>query len=64
MSAVVAVLNPEPMPVDCLLEIALVLDVEDDLRVLLHLEGRPGYRTVLDQHPHPAAAKVLGHWGD
>ena len=46
------------------LHVALVLDVDDDLRALLDFENRPGDRAVVGQHPHDAVADALGHGPD
>jgi hypothetical protein len=46
--------------VDGRLHVALVLDVDDDLRALLHLEDRPRDRVVVGQHPHGVLADALG----
>ena len=62
--AVVAVVEAQPVPVDRGLQVAPVLDIDDDLGVLLHLQGRPGYRAVVGQHPHPGVAEILGHRRD
>ena len=64
MGSVVAVLEPQPVPVDGGLHVALVLDVDDDLRALLHLERGAGDRAVVGQHPHRRVAKPLGHRRD
>jgi hypothetical protein len=44
--AVVAVLEPQAVPVDGGLHVALVLDVDDDLGALLDLEDRPGIESL------------------
>src|SRR5918998_2248003 len=50
--AVVAVVQPYAVPVHGGLEIALVLDVDDDARALPDLEDRPRHRAVVREHPH------------
>ena len=60
VGAVVAVLEPQTVPVDGGVYVALVLDVNDDLRPLLHLQDRPGDRSVVGQHPHGRVADPLG----
>jgi hypothetical protein len=50
--------------VDRRLRIALVLDVDDDLRTFPHLQGRSWDRTVVGQHPHGRVAEPLGHRRD
>ena len=46
------------------LQVALVDDVDHDLRALLHPEGRPGDRAVVGQHAHAGVADALGHRRD
>ena len=57
--AVIAVLEPQPVPVDGGLHVALVLDIDDDLRALPHLEDRSGDRIVVGEHPHGVVAEAL-----
>ena len=64
MRAVVPVLEPQPMPVDRGLHVALVLGVDDDLRPLLDLQGRAGDRAVVAEHPNRRVADPLGHRRD
>jgi hypothetical protein len=42
------------------LQVALVYDVDYDLRALLHPEGRPRDRAVVGQHPQAGVADPLG----
>ena len=58
--SVVAVLEPQPVPVDRRFRVALVLDVDDDLGALAHLERRTGDRAVVGEHPHRGVADPLG----
>ncbi len=60
VGSVVAVLEPQPVPVDGRLQIALVLDVDDDLGALAHLQRRPGDRAVVGEHSHRGVADPLG----
>ena len=62
--SVVAVLQPQPMPVNRGVHVALVLDVDDDLRALLHLQDRSGNRPVVGQHPNRRVAQSLGDRSD
>jgi hypothetical protein len=64
MGAVVAVLKSEAMPMHGRVHIALVEDVDLDLRPLRQFENRPGYRAVVGEHPHQAVADLLDHWRD
>ena len=64
MRSVVAVLQPQPVPMDRGVHVALVLDVDDDLRALLHLQGRSGNRPVVGQHPDRRVAQSLGDRSD
>jgi hypothetical protein len=57
--AVVAVLEPQAVPVNGGVEVAVVDHVHDDLRTLLHTQGRPGDRAVVRQHPHGRVADPL-----
>ena len=52
------------MPVDRGVHVALVLDVDDDLRALLHLQDRSGNRPVVGQHPDRRVAQSLGDRSD
>ena len=58
--AVVPVLEPEAVPVHGGLHIALVLDVDHDLRALPDPEDRAWDRSVVGEHPHPGATHSLG----
>jgi hypothetical protein len=64
MRAVIAVIQPQPMPVHSRRVVALVLDVDDDLRTLLDLEHGPRDRAVVGQHPHLSSGQLLDHWGN
>ena len=59
MGSVVAVLEPQPVPVDRRFDITLVLDVDDDLGAFAHLERRTGDRAVVGEHPHRVLADPL-----
>ena len=50
--AVVAVLDADPVPVHCGVEVALVDDVDDDLGALAHLERRARDGAVVGEHPN------------
>jgi hypothetical protein len=58
---VVAVLQPQPVPVHGGVQVPLVDDVDDDLAALLDLEGGAGDGAVVAQHSHPGVAQPLGH---
>ena len=64
VGAVVAVLEPQTVPVHRRLEVALVDDVDDELRALADAERRAGYRSVVGDHAHGVAADALGHRRD
>ena len=57
--AVVAVVEPEAVPVDGRLDVTVVRDVDDDLGPLVDVEGRPGDRAVVGDHPDGRPADVL-----
>jgi hypothetical protein len=40
--SVVLVLQPQPVPVHSCLKVALVSDIDDNLRALLDIQGGPG----------------------
>jgi hypothetical protein len=61
MRAVVAVIQPEPVPVNGRRVVALVFDVDHDLRALLDLEDRTRDRVVVGQHSHLGPGEVLDH---
>ena len=62
--SVVAVLEPQPVPVHRGLHVALVLHVHDDLGAFPDLQRGPGDRSVVGQHPHRRVAEPVGHRGD
>jgi hypothetical protein len=62
--AVVAVLKPQPVPVDCRVKVTVVLNVDYDLGALSHLEDGAGDGAVVTQHPHGDVAERLGHRAD
>ena len=64
MGPVVAVVEPQAVPVDRCLQIALVLDVDDDLRAFLDFENRSRDRLVVGEHPHRCPRELLHDWGD
>ena len=57
--AVVAVLQTQPVPVHGRLEVALVDDVDDELRALAHAQRRAGDRAVVGDHAHGVVADPL-----
>ncbi len=64
MGAIGAVVQAQAMPVHRLLQVALVDDVDLDLRALADLQRRPGNRAVVGQHPHRGVAEPLAHRRD
>ena len=58
--AVVAVVEPQPVPVDGVGEVALVRDVHRDARALADPQRRAGDRAVVGEHPQGVAADPLG----
>ena len=58
--AVRAVVQAQAVPVHRRLEIALVDDVDLDLRALRHAQRRAGDRAVVGQHAHVRVADALG----
>ena len=56
VGAVVAVLEPQTVPVHRRLEVALVDDVDHELRALADAERRAGHRAVVGDHAHGVAA--------
>ena len=56
---VVAVLEPQAVPVDGRVHVALVLDVHRDLGALLDPEDRAGNRAVVGEHAHRVVAYAL-----
>ena len=61
---VVAVLEPEPVPVHGRVEVAAVRDVDGDGRASRDLERRAGNRAVVRQHPHDGVPDPLAHRRD
>ena len=62
--SVVAVLQAQSVPMDGGVHVALVLDVDHDLRALPHLQRRSGDRPVVGQHPDRGVAQALGDRSD
>ena len=62
--AVEAVLQTQPVPVDGRLHVALVLDVDKQLRPLGNPQGRAGDGAVVGEHPDRRVADALGHRRD
>ena len=62
--AVEAVLQAQPVPVDGRLHVALVLDVDQQLRPLGNPQRRAGDGAVVGEHPHRRVADALGHRRD
>jgi hypothetical protein len=60
VGAVVAVLQPQPVPVHGRLQVTLVDDVDLDLRSLRHPQRGARDRAVVGQHPHRRVAQLLG----
>jgi hypothetical protein len=52
------------MPVHGLLQVAVVDDIDLDLRALADLQRRPGDGAVVSQHPHGGVAELLAHGRD
>src|SRR5215211_3524741 len=61
---VVAVLKAQAVPVHSVRDVAVVVDVDDDLRALPHLQRGTRDRAVVGQHPHLVLADLLGYWSD
>ena len=59
--AVVLVLQPQPVPVHGGVQVAVVGDIDDDLRSLLDTKRGTGDRAVVAEHPNGAVAKPLGY---
>jgi hypothetical protein len=64
MRAVRAIVQAEAVPVHRRLKIALVDDVDLDLRALRHPNRGAGDRAVVGQHSHRRIADALGHRRD
>ncbi len=62
--SVVAVVEPQPVPVHRRLQIGFVGDVDDDLRALAYTQGGAWYGTVVGKHPHGRIAELLRHRTD
>ena len=62
--AVVAVVEPQAVPVDRGLHVALVFDLDGDLRAFGDPQHRAGNRAVVGEHPHDVIADPLGNGGD
>ena len=62
--AVVGVVEPQAVPVDGRLGVALVADVHDDFRSLPHPQRRTRDRAVVREHPNTVVAEVLGDGRD
>jgi hypothetical protein len=61
---VVLVLQPQPVPVHRGVQITIVGDVDDDLRILPNLERGSGDGAVVAQHPHRGVPQPLGDRAD
>ena len=59
MGAVVAVLEPQTVPVNGRLEVALVDDVDDELGALTDADRRTGHRAVVGDHANGVVAEAL-----
>jgi hypothetical protein len=59
--AVVAVVQPQPMPVNRGLQVALVLYVDDDLRAFGDAQRRTRDGAVVGEHSHGGVTDALGH---
>jgi hypothetical protein len=64
VGAVVAIVEPQAVPVDGGLHVALILDLNRDLATLRHLEDGTGDRAVVGEHPHRCVAESLDHRSD
>ena len=64
VGAVGAVFEPQAMPVDGRLEVALVVDVDLDFRPLGDAERWAGDRPVVAEHPNRVIPQPLAHWAD
>jgi hypothetical protein len=62
--AVVAVLQPQPVPVDGRVKVTVVLNVDHDLGALGDHEGGAGDGAVVAQHPYGGVAERLRHRTD
>ena len=60
-NAVVAVLQPQSMPVNSCLDVTVVRHLHDDLRPLIDVEGRAGDRTVVSEHAKFGVVDALTH---
>ena len=61
---VVAVLQPQPVPVHGRLDIAVVAHLHGDLRPLIDVQGRAGDRPVVGEHAQLGAVEALAHRAD
>jgi hypothetical protein len=52
------------MPVQRRFHVALIRDVDNQLRTLIDMQGRTGDRAVVREHPQHVAAEVLAHRRD
>ena len=62
--AVVAVVEPQAVPVDGRLDVTVVRDVDDDLGTLVDVERRTGDRAVVGDHPDGRPCDVLDNGRD
>ena len=61
---VVSVLQPQAVPVHGRLDVAVVGHVHGDLRPLIDVQGRAGYRAVVGEHPQLGVVEPLTHRAD
>jgi hypothetical protein len=61
---VILIVQPQPVPVHRGLQVAVVGDVDDDLRTLPHPERGAGDRAVVGEHADGRVAEVLGYRPD
>ena len=64
VGAVVAIVQAKPVPVHGRFEVAVVFDVDDQLRPLADTQCRSGNRTAVGEHPHLLVADLLGDGAD
>ena len=64
MRPIGAVLEPQSMPVDGRLQVAVVMHVDLNLGAFGNAQGRPGNRPVVAEHAHGVVSEPLAHRGD